>query len=90
MKFDPLDKDLSLRVMEWGDGWTRRRRDFPICEFIGHQPREPLLKSKARQSKTSRPRSTRMWSAIHIALLCVIVFVSERKRGSGPKGNEAL
>ena len=31
-----------------------------------------------------------MWSAIPIALLCMIVNWSERKRGSGPKGDKVL
>ena len=29
-----------------------------------------------------------MWSAIPVALLCIIVNWSERKQGSGPKGDE--
>ena len=31
-----------------------------------------------------------MWSAIPIVLLCLIVNWSERKQGSGPKGDEVL
>ena len=31
-----------------------------------------------------------MWSAIPVALLCMIVNWSERKQGSGPKGDEVL
>ena len=31
-----------------------------------------------------------MWSAIPVALLCMIVNWSERKQGSGPEGDEVL
>ena len=31
-----------------------------------------------------------MWSAIPVALLCMVVSRSERKQGSGPKGDEVL
>ena len=31
-----------------------------------------------------------MWSAIPVALLCMIVNWSERKQGSGPKGDKVL
>ena len=31
-----------------------------------------------------------MWSAIPVALLCIIVNLSEGKQGSGPEGDEVL
>ena len=31
-----------------------------------------------------------IWSAIPVALLCMIVNLSERKQGSGPKGDKVL
>ena len=31
-----------------------------------------------------------MWSAIPVALLCMIVTWSERKQGSGPEGDKVL
>ena len=31
-----------------------------------------------------------MWSAIPVALLCMIANWSERKQGSGPEGDEVL
>ena len=40
--------------------------------------------------KRNRSPKGNMWSAIPIALLCVIVKWSERKQGSGPKGDEVL
>ena len=38
----------------------------------------------------NRSPKGKMWSAIPIALLCMIVKWSERKQGSGPKGDEVL
>ena len=31
-----------------------------------------------------------MWSAIPVALLCMVVNWNERKQGSGPEGDEVL
>ena len=42
------------------------------------------VKEKNRSPKGS------MWSAITVALLCMIVKLSERKQGSGPKGDNVL
>ena len=41
-------------------------------------------------SKINRSPKGNMWSAIPIALLCMIVKWSERKQGSGPEGDEVL
>ena len=38
----------------------------------------------------NRPAKGNMWSAIPVALLCMIVNWSERKQGSGPEGDEVL
>ena len=38
----------------------------------------------------NRSPKGKMWSAIPVALLCMIVNSSERKQGSGPKGDEVL
>ena len=42
--------------------------------------------------RISRNRSPKghMWSAIRVALLCMIVNWSERKQGSGPEEDEVL
>ena len=39
---------------------------------------------------TNRSPKGNMWSAIPVALLCMIVIWSERKQGSGPEGDEVL
>ena len=39
--------------------------------------------------KNRSPRGN-MWSAIPVALLCMIVIWSEGKQGSGPEGDEVL
>ena len=40
--------------------------------------------------KENRSPKGNMWSVIPVALLCMIVKWSERKQGSGPKGEEVL
>ena len=44
---------------------------------------------KATKQRNRSPKGN-MWSAIHVALLCMMVKWSERKQGSGPKGDEVL
>ena len=39
---------------------------------------------------SNRSPKGNMWSAIPVALLCMIVNWSEGKQGSGPEGNEVL
>ena len=47
--------------------------------------------SRVRTSKNeNRSPKGNMWSAIPVALLCMIVNWSEGKQGSGPKGDEVL
>ena len=41
-------------------------------------------------SKINRSPEGKMWSAISVALLCMIMKWSERKQGSSPKGDEVL
>ena len=40
--------------------------------------------------RPNRSPKGNMWSAIPVALLCMIVKWSERKQGSGPEGDEVL
>ena len=40
-------------------------------------------------AKNRSPKGN-MWSAIPVALLCMIVNWSERKQGSGPEGDKVL
>ena len=42
------------------------------------------------KERGNRTPKGNMWSAIPVALLCMIVIWSERKQGSGPKGDEVL
>ena len=44
----------------------------------------------SRVSMTNSSPKGNMWSAIPVALLCMIVNWSERKQGSGPEGDEVL
>ena len=47
---------------------------------------------KKRKKKEKENRSTKgnMWSAIPVALLCMIANWNERKQGSGHEGDEVL
>ena len=46
-------------------------------------------KAQKRRKSNSSPKGN-MWSAIPVALLCMIMSRSERKQGSGPEGDEVL
>ena len=48
------------------------------------------LRPERTDLKTNRSPKGNMWSAIPVALLCMIVNWSERKQGSGPEGDEVL
>ena len=43
----------------------------------------------ARKRNNRSPKGN-MWSAIPVALLCMVVNRNERKQGSGPEGDEVL
>ena len=43
-----------------------------------------------KSRKKNRSCKGNMWSAIPVALLCMIVNCSERKQGSGPEGDDVL
>ena len=45
---------------------------------------------EAEEEKKNRSPKGNMWSAIPVALLCVIVNWSDRKQGNGPKGDKVL
>ena len=47
------------------------------------------LLAKTEKAQNRSPKGS-MWSVIPVALLCLIVNWSEKKQGSGPKGNEVL
>ena len=47
------------------------------------------IKEKMMKEKNRSPKGN-MWSAIPVALLCMIVNWSERKQGSSPEGDEVL
>ena len=47
-------------------------------------------KKNEERKKTNRSPKGNKWSAIPVALLCMIVNLSEIKQGSGSKGDEVL
>ena len=46
--------------------------------------------SPCNYGKENRSPKGNMWSAIPVALLCIIMNLSEGKQGSGPEGDEVL
>ena len=48
------------------------------------------LKIKKHTNEINRSPRGNMWSAIPVALLCLIVNWSEGKQGSGPEGDDVL
>ena len=49
-----------------------------------------LLEAEWPDLGSNRSPKGNIWSAIPVALLCMIVKLSERKQGSGPEGDEVL
>ena len=48
------------------------------------------LEHLGTSSGLNRSPKGNMWSGIPVALLCMILNLSERKQGSGPKGDKVL
>ena len=46
-------------------------------------------RKKKEEEKIRSPKGN-MWSAIPVALLCMILNLNESKQGSGPKGDKVL
>ena len=49
-----------------------------------------LVGREGKGEEKNRSPKGNMWSAIPVALLCMIVNLCEGKQGSGPKGDEVL
>ena len=86
---------MSLEARIWAGGGTEKEKKEEkekvshMCESIGHRPlRGRCPKSRVRYIYRS-PKGN-MWSAIPVALLCMVVNRSEWKQGSGPEGDEVL
>ena len=82
-------------------GGTNRRTDVrtnesPPVFYRTSSPLGPLPKKEREErwywsaSRKNRSPKGNMWSAIPVALLCMIVIWSEGKQGSGPEGDEVL
>ena len=46
------------------------------------------MKTEMKEGKENRSPKGNMWSAIPVALLCMVVNGSERKQDSGPEGDK--
>ena len=49
-----------------------------------------MTKSERERKKENRSPKGNMWSAIPVALLCMIINQNERKQGSGLKGDKVM
>ena len=66
------------------------KEKITLCESIGHLPLRGCCPKRRRGERENQSPKGNMWSAIPIALLCMIVDWSERKQGSGPEGDKVL
>ena len=67
------------------DGRTDERKSPCVLQdFV------PFGAAAQKVKNTNQSPKGNMWSAIPVALLCMIVNWSERKQGSNPKGDEVL
>ena len=69
--------------------------NLSVLSSIGHWPFEATAQKGNEfhvrgQNKINRSPKGNMWSAIPIALLCMVVNQNERKQGSGPEGDKVL
>ena len=73
------------------DGQTdERTNESPPVFYRTLSPSGPLPKKRKKERKRNRSPKGNMWSAIPVALLCMIVNLSEGRQGSGPEGDEVL
>ena len=49
-----------------------------------------ISEEEGEEEEENRSPKGNRWSAIPVALLCMIVNLSEGKQGSGPEGDEVL
>ena len=65
--------------------------DVPIlCSMVAMLLGRQAPKCGRPRGRQNRSPKGNMWSAIPVALLCMIVYLSEGKQGSGPEGDEVL
>ena len=70
------------------NGRTNGRTKVPLCS-TGLRPLRGRCPKRGKQGWNRSPKGN-MWSAIPVALLCMIVNLSEGRQGSGPEGDEVL
>ena len=74
--------DHILPLGDWLADWMGGRMD--------QQKNKASHRVACPQLKRNKALEGNMWSAIPIALLCMVVNWNERKQGSGPEGDEVL
>ena len=66
----------------------RKQRKSKI--YCTREGRKESKKERNKKERKNRSPKGNMWSAIPVALLCMVVNQSERKQGSGPKRDKVL
>ena len=66
------------------------RADFKPTKADSKLERVDFRPERADFRPNRSPKGNNMWSAIPVALLCMVVNRNERKQGSGPEGDEVL
>ena len=59
-------------------------------ERADYRPEKADLRSGRADLRDNQSPKGNMWSAIPVALLCIIMNLREGKQGSGPEGDEVL
>ena len=54
------------------------------------RPERPDLRSERPDLRPNQSPKSNMWSAIPVALLCMLVIEGDGKQGSGPEGDNVL
>ena len=54
------------------------------------KPERPNLKPERPGIRPNQSPKGNMWSAIPVALLCMLVIEGDGKQGSGPEGDDVL
>ena len=58
--------------------------------WIAFEPKRADFRHERTDFRSDRSPKGIMWSAIPVALLCMVVNWNERKQGSSPEGDEVL
>ena len=83
--YGEVDKKMTKKVrLMWSELRTEKRKVRWMRMMM------KKLRWMRSGFRTNGSPKGNMWSAIPVALLCMVVNWNERKQGSGPEGDEVL